>query len=162
MVYILLIWLLLFLRWYATAFIAEVNLFISKFLFTLHFFYVNLLSKLRPFFVLKFYQQFKVFKNIFPQFSRRKKHYEPVKHSQVMIYLFFAHSKVETVFEWVKCVKKCQRKVMAAAAAVHYSILRSLTHSLRSATDIHGGKKSGLHNTHNFGLKTITLKYFAI
>lgn len=86
-------------------------------------------------------------KYIFSQFSRRKKLYEPVKHSQVMIYLFFAHSKVETVFEWIKCVKKCQRKVMAAAAAVHYSILRSLTHSLRSATDIHGGKKSGLHNT---------------
>lgn len=35
---------------------------------------------------------------------------------------------------------------MAAAAAVHYSILRSLTRSFRSATDIHGGKKSGLHN----------------
>lgn len=57
----------------ATAFIAEMNLFISKFLFALHFFYVNLLSKLRQsFFCVEFISTLKYLK-IFSQFSRRKK-----------------------------------------------------------------------------------------
>ena len=45
-----------------------------------------------------------------------------------------------------------------AAAAVHYSILRSLTHSFGSATDIQMEEKRADYTTHNFGLKTITLK----
>lgn len=84
-----------------------------------------------------------------------------MKHSQVMIYLFFAHTVKSKRFRVSKVCKKCQRKVMAAAAAaVHYSILRSLslTHSFGSATDIQMEEKRADYTTHNFGLKTITLK----